>query len=538
MKPRRSIASVKTLLPILSTGIVVEGVIVVLAALLRVWGLDGKPAHFDEGINGWFVDQMRAHGFYRYDPENYHGPVYFYVLFVSLSLLGRNLWALRLPAVLSSLASVWAVLRFDRFLGSGAARLSALAFALSPAAVFYGRYAIHESSLVLALLLTTLGILGLWKEGGRRDLIMMVSGVTLLLLIKETAVIHLACFLLAALCLLLWQHVVPSRPAVVLASRGWSNCDLGWCCALSLLALLFFYSGTFLNWSGVGDFFKAYIKWFHTGTGEGGHVKSEYQVGKFAFLNYYWLALMAYYEWPSLLGLLYAVRLAWPSPAILRYLAIYALGVLMAYSIVPYKTPWCIISIIWPFALLFGSAIEEGWRRPRLRVPSVVVALLTLGGSLFLTWKLNFQHCTDPKEPYVYVQTQPGIAVVTKPLLEMAERDPRNHALAGTILLESYYPLPWTLGDFTRIGYYGKDQAPPELTGDFIVALTSERAEVEKKIRQPYLRQNFHFRDSMEECTIWFKEDVFSPWFAEVGHGTPERVTPGVALQKDEKSKK
>jgi predicted membrane-bound mannosyltransferase len=96
MQPRRSIASVKTLLPILSTGIFVEGIILVLAALLRLWGLDEKPAHFDEGINGWFVDQMRAHGFYRYDPENYHGPVYFYVLFVSLSLLGRNLWALRL----------------------------------------------------------------------------------------------------------------------------------------------------------------------------------------------------------------------------------------------------------------------------------------------------------------------------------------------------------------------------------------------------------------------------------------------------------
>ncbi len=42
-----------------------------------------KPPHFDEGINGWFVDQMRKNGFYRYDPTNYHGPLHFYILFLA-----------------------------------------------------------------------------------------------------------------------------------------------------------------------------------------------------------------------------------------------------------------------------------------------------------------------------------------------------------------------------------------------------------------------------------------------------------------------
>ena len=108
-------------------GILLELLIMLLAALLRGWSLDLKPAHFDEGINGWFVDQMRSAGFYRYDPENYHGPIYFYLLFFSLTLLGRNLWALRLPALLSSIASVWmALLR-----NNGRARGSPCAGALS-----------------------------------------------------------------------------------------------------------------------------------------------------------------------------------------------------------------------------------------------------------------------------------------------------------------------------------------------------------------------------------------------------------------------
>ena len=170
MQIRRSDSSVKTLLALVGSGILLDVVIILLAALLRLWALDLKPAHFDEGINGWFVDQMKVSGFYRYDSENYHGPLYFYVLFVFLSLLGRNLWVLRLPAVFASIVSVWMALRFGRFFGSTAARLGALALAVSPAAVFYGRYAIHESWFVASLMITALGLLGLWKSGRSRDL--------------------------------------------------------------------------------------------------------------------------------------------------------------------------------------------------------------------------------------------------------------------------------------------------------------------------------------------------------------------------------
>ena len=509
--------------PFLLSGLVLEGVIFLLSMVLRLWELDMKPAHFDEGINGWFVDQMRGNGFYRYDPENYHGPFYFYVLFISLSLLGRNLWALRLPSVLASIASVWVALRFDRYFGSVASRCSALALALSPAAIFYGRYAIHESWLVLALLITLWGLLGLWKEGGRRDMIVTVTGITLMFLLKETVVIHLVCFFLAAGVLILWQRVMHSESVLPWALRRWSLSDASWCCGLSLFALIFFYSGTFLNWHGISDFFAAYVKWFHTGTGEGGHVKADYQIGP---LNYYWLALMKRYEWPALLGVLYAVRLAWPvrlpGAAMMRYLAIYGLGALVAYSIVPYKTPWCLLSILWPFSLLFGCAVKEGWKNKKLRGFTLVISIILLGDSLFSTLRLNFRHFADPKEPYVYVQTMPEIVIVTEPVLALAHHDPRNYAMGGQIILDSYYPLPWIFGDFTRIGYY--DKIPEVLDGAFIVALSSQQKAIEDLLKAPYLRRHFHLRDSMDESTVWFKESLFHDWFANPAHGMTERV--------------
>jgi uncharacterized protein (TIGR03663 family) len=504
----------------------IEATIILLAAFLRFWALDVKPAHFDEGINGWFVDQMRSTGFYRYDPENYHGPLYFYILFVFLSFGGRSLWALRLPAVIASIGAVWVALRFERFFGRVAAWVGALAMAVSPAAIFYGRYAIHESWVVLSLMILALGLLGLWKEGSKRDLAMVFAATTMLLLLKETAVIHLACFGLAAVCLILWQKVLPSSPAEPLVKRRWEYRDAGVFLGLSLLALLFFYSGTFLNWQGIPDFFRAYGKWLHTGVGAGGHEKTDCQFGSFRFLNWYWLALMARYEWPSLLGLFFAVRLVWPAPAMLRYVAIYGMGVLAAYSIVPYKTPWCIISILWPFALLFGAGIGE---LISTGLPKIAVAAFTaimLLASVLLGIRLNFSHFTDPNEPYVYVQTQPGIKVITEPLLGLAAKDPRCHDLTGAILLESYYPLPWILGDFSKIGYYGKNEEPVKLDADFVTALSSRDREIQQKLVGPYLKRRFLLRDSMDECTVWFRESVFAAWFADCHHGKPQLVKP------------
>jgi Predicted membrane-bound mannosyltransferase len=136
-----------------------------LAAFLRFFLLGIKPPHFDEGINGWFVDQVMKNGFYRYDPTNYHGPLHFYVLLLSQSLFGRNLWAIRLPVVLVSISCVWLALKFEPVVGRNVSRIAALAMAISPGFVFYGRYAIHEVWLQFFSMIFILGLLGLWRRG-------------------------------------------------------------------------------------------------------------------------------------------------------------------------------------------------------------------------------------------------------------------------------------------------------------------------------------------------------------------------------------
>ena len=71
----------------------------------------------------------------------------------------------------------------------------------------------------------------------------------------------------------------------------------------------------------------------------------------------YWVELTLRYEWPVFLGLLLCLACQFFQNFVVRYLAIYGVGVLAAYSIVNYKTPWCIISIVWPLLFVFAAGV-------------------------------------------------------------------------------------------------------------------------------------------------------------------------------------
>src|SRR5438034_7346618 len=221
-----------------------------LAAFLRFFLLGIKPAHFDEGINGWFVDQVVKNGFYRYDPTNYHGPLHFYVLLFSQTLFGRNIWALRLPVVLVSIGCVWLALKFELLVGRTVSRLAALAMAVSPGFVFYGRYSIHEVWLLLFTLLFFYGLFGLWKFGTANYLWCAGMGLTGMILSKETYILHVVCAVIAAFVCYISNrlHRLPDAPP---AKQTWDYVDLALVISVGADAIIFFYTGTFFHWSGV-----------------------------------------------------------------------------------------------------------------------------------------------------------------------------------------------------------------------------------------------------------------------------------------------
>lgn len=473
--------------------------ILAIAAVLRFYALDLKPPHFDEGVNGWFIDQMTRSGYFEYDPNNYHGPLHFYVLFISQTLFGRNLLALRVPLVLTSLATVWLILRFDRFLDRRICWLAAATFAVSPAFTFYARYAIHESELVFFLVLLVFGGAGLWRSGERKYLWATGLAITGMILTKETYLVHFVCFALAGVALRVLELMSPSSGDWNRGRQLWGTRDLLAVTSVSVIAIVFFYSGGFMKFSVLKGLYQTFAAWAETGKEGHGHEKDWW----------YWLDLMRRYELPSLLGLIAAVSCVRPgTDRLLRYLSIYGIGTLVAYSIVSYKTPWCIISLLWPFLFTFGSIPffqpDRAWK-----LGTVGASLALLGFSTFQSLKLNFRNYTNDSEPYVYVQTFDDINKLTAPLSALTREDPRNFQIVGHMLIGSYHPLPWVLGDFQRIGYYGTDKSPPEFDADFLIVDNTRVAEVEKQLHKPYFKEPFNLRSAQAPATLYLNAMTF-----------------------------
>ena len=535
-------------------------IIIGLAVFLRFFWLGIKPPHFDEGINGWFVDQVMKNGFYKYDPTNYHGPLHFYVLLVSEALFGRNVWALRLPVVLVSIGCVWLCFKFEPLFGRTVSRIAALAMAVSPGFIFYGRYSIHEVWLVLFSMMFILGLLGLWKFGTPNYLWCAGMGVAGMILSKETYIIHLICGALAIPALMVSNALNP-LPDAKPAKQTWTYVDLAIVIGVAIAAIVFFYSGTFFHWSGVKGIWQAYKPWFATGEQGHGHEKPWY----------YWLKLMAPsfekgradylgYELPALAGILLCLFCQSFKNFNLRYLAIYGIGTLIAYSYVNYKTPWCIISLAWPFLFVFGAALTLVPLKYSLETYAASAALLcvvlawTIWQTVWInsdyTWLLalilgvaillivlryqralyamlavplcislgsavwlNYFHCTTDTEPYVYVQTYNDIFKLTKPLLQLARQNPAYHQLTGHLIRSSVYPLPWILGDFPNVGYYEHGNLPQNLDADFLLVQEDKIKEAESKLRNTYYTEPLTIRNYQDPSKLYLSAKVFKKFF-------------------------
>ena len=203
-------------------------------------------------------------------------------------------------------------------------------------------------------------------------------------------------------------------------------------------------------------------------------------------------------------------------------------GTFTAYSIITYKTPWCIISIIWPLFFTFGAFILIVPRHVSF-VSSIIASILLLV-SFGYAISLNYFHCSSfieanwdsnrplttnlreffRSEPYVYVQTYNDIYKLTRPLLELAHADPQFYHLVGHILRPSPYPLPWILGDFPRKSATTSTTIiPPDLDADFLLVEESKIPEVEKQLQDSYFTEPLTVRPYQDPSKLYLRASVF-----------------------------
>jgi uncharacterized protein (TIGR03663 family) len=482
--------------------------LVVFAAVLRFAFLSWKAPHFDEGINGHFVMQTWANGYFTYDPSNYHGPLYFYYLHLSEILLGRGILSFRIATALLSTLVVYVIALHSRYFGKVAYWAAAI-IAVSPAFVFYGRYAIHETLLILFQVVFSYGFC-MWKfEKNTRAIPLMVAGVFGSFCTKETFFIFFACWTLSYGIILLHNRYLSRIPDTVngiqdpgskkkinvITKKEILRVSELWI-AVGVLATLALFSGFFLHSHGIIDMVEAFSFWTKTGTSHTGHEKP--------FI--YWVQLLMTYEWPLLIALPLGVLAIFWGSFFMRLYAACGFGVWLAYSIVPYKTPWCVIGF-WPLAFALGFLIVE-LRKPAWRTALTGVVLASLVFSLGKALDLNFKNYQNPEEKYVYVQSTGDLNMLTNALADRVRSNPEDVAMKIQIFLRDTWPLPYLVSIYSNV-QWGRFEPNTE-PGDVIVIDADQQQDVEKALKHRYLRKSFHIRDAYGMGQVYFDVNKFA----------------------------
>ena len=473
--------------------------IFVVAAFLRIYDLSLVPLHHDEGVNGNFLVTLVRDGRYHYDPANYHGPTLYYIAAVFpwiIKLLfgaaardsyGLNTVVIRLVPALFSLGTIVLIFLLRRNLGTLATLAAAILFAISPGSVYLARYFIHESLFVFFTIGIVVASIKFYEARNPVYLLLAAASAAMLFATKETAMISAGVLFLALASTNIYLRLFGTPAARSEESETSFVEQMGGMPFLATFALmaiivfvllnLFFYSSFFTNYpQGVYDALKTFQIWSKTGQAAHVHPPATY---------IFWLISQ---ESPLLfLGVIGAILVLFnPKNVFALFSAFWAFGLIAAYSLVPYKTPWLALNFMLPLALIGGYAIQRVFEleRGKLRLPilMLVIAVLINGYQMV---DLNFINYDNDNTYYVYVyaHTKRGTKDLVDQIDQLAKEGNEGGRTGITIVSREYWPLPWYLRNYSRVGYFGHMTSSTE---PIIIAQEDQREEIESTFGSNY----------------------------------------------------
>jgi uncharacterized protein (TIGR03663 family) len=500
-------------------------VIISVAVILRLYALDLKPLHHDEGVNGLLMTGLvRPPYSYQYDPANYHGPSLYYLAKPIVSGLGLTTFAIRLVPAVCGIIIVLLAFELRRRIGAMGALIAAALIAVSPGAVYFARYFIHETLLVCFTFAT---VVASWQYiDRRRPVYLMIAAASLGMMFatKETAVITAGVLTIAAGMTALYPAVMrrigdarfrkasPSAldasPPALNAASGPTlmrrhrivgrNLAVAAICAVIFIGVnVVFYSSFFTRWQGLEGAVRSFAIWTQTGTRD--HVQP-------------W---STYLRWMLqeealllVLGIAGSGVAFWKGRnAFVRFAALWGIGTLLAYSLIPYKTPWLTLNVIVPLAIVSGWTIEAAYIRASAawRRAIVALAVLSLGFSGYQSWILNFVRYDDDRYAYVYAHTRRGVLDLVNRIAEIRARAPSGITIA--VVSPEYFPLSWYLADY-RAGYYGRVTKTPD---PIFVGSVKQDAALRAQLGHDYVRSGPYPLRPGVDLVLYVRRDLATP---------------------------
>jgi uncharacterized protein (TIGR03663 family) len=448
--------------------------VVVTGSFLRFDTLEKRPFHADEATGARITARRMENGGAAFDPRHFHGPLLADLAIPACRAKSEGTWKTMTKTTLRTIPAVAGVLLvcvplfWRGRLGDGPALLAAALLATSPLLVYYSRMFIHEIPLALCgmLVLTVFARRPLWVAGG------FLLGAMFAL--KESVAISVFAWMAAALWVAVENRSACGRDALARAWREWRKPAAAALVAGVLTAGLL-YTDFLRHPRGAVDALRTFFVYETVG----GHEKGVFYYAELLLIprksgGVWWfesgvsvLAVLAYASTFTGGGLTRAARTR------IRFVAYAAVFHFLIYSLFAYKTPW-LACLPWAHVCLLAGASVVVFTRAGFLGKSVVTVIAA--ACLFTQFRqaraASGRFASNAANPYAYVPTQRDVESIGPWLGELARISPGGSVEPLGIVGTGYWPLPWYLRDFDRIGYWPAPSA--DLAGLPVVFATDD----------------------------------------------------------------
>jgi uncharacterized protein (TIGR03663 family) len=514
--------------------------IILVAAVFRLYGLSLRPMHTDEAVHAFKFGQLLENGTYIFDKNEYHGPTLNYLTLLPARLASYSTFAsldesiLRLVPALAGLLTVLVLTLLAGSIGWKKVLTASLLLAVSPPLVYYSRYYIHETLLIL-FNLGFIVFLYRYLRSGRAAWI-IAAGVFggLMVATKSTWVIIVAAQMAA---LFLTGYVY--RHSGMVSSFRTVAAKL-----LHIVIFLFsagivsilFYSSFFSNPAGIADSVITYAEYFHRAGPEGLHIHPwHYYIrlmaaescGPLPFRADVWLLVTGFAGMAmAIAGMIRAITGKSNQPEIhpvFFFTAVTALLTIAAFSALPYKTPWNILAFYVPMAVLSAYFIlnmaDRAASLPAKGAYTLVLTIMT-AHLLWQGYSDNFKAYDNPCNPWVYAHPGNDVFEIAHAAGNAALVSPEGKNMYIEIIVPEggYWPLPWYLRDFPNTGWWQEvdmdaPAAPfiicsPELTGQLTRKLFEIPPPGQRRLYIPLLEHDPELRPGVS-VSLYLRKDHY-----------------------------
>lgn len=356
-----------------------------------------------------------------------------------------------------------------------------------------------------------------WNSGQPVYLILASASAALLFATKETAFITLGTMIIAIFCVWIWRKIyrVPDdvNPDEFI-ELTWSKfrprigtlTDVYLMIAavsfIFIYVLLVFFSSFFTYPKGVPAFFEAYAVWTKTGS------KDHTQNGWIAYLKWgYQLELPLFLL--SAVGTL--IAFAKGKQRFAMFASLWALGLFLAYTIIPYKTPWLALSFLLPMCIAGGYAVNEiaVRRGTHFKLIAAALAALSFGFLGYKTYELNFVRYDDDSMAYVYAHTKRGFHDLIKQIEHFAAKSGKGENVSVRVISPEYWAMPWYTRDYKNVVYTGAFEDIN--SAEMIVASEKQKDELNERYGAHYKYQGMYPLRPGVDLILLVKKDLADP---------------------------